>query len=148
MVNPPPEEPLGGFSGNLVDVRDVALGHVLALEQEHAGGQRYITSNGRFTLGRLPCASVFDFLDNIFSRVLTLCRIDTFFFSGDELHSAGIKGIAPGGAPGSVPVLPQITVDGSKAERELGLKYTPRADTVIDAIKSIYERFPSVVPPA
>ena len=47
LVNPPPPAP--GFSSNLVDVRDVALGHVLSLEKEIAGGQRFITSAGSFS---------------------------------------------------------------------------------------------------
>ena len=33
-------------SNSWVDVRDTALGHVLALEKEAAGGQRIITSAG------------------------------------------------------------------------------------------------------
>lgn len=31
-----------------VDVRDTALGHVLALEKDVAGGERIITSSGAF----------------------------------------------------------------------------------------------------
>ena len=33
-------------SNSWVDVRDAALGHVLALEKEAAGGQRIITASG------------------------------------------------------------------------------------------------------
>ena len=33
-------------SNSWVDVRDTALGHVLALEKEAAGGQRIITASG------------------------------------------------------------------------------------------------------
>jgi hypothetical protein len=33
-------------SNSWVDVRDTALGHVLALEKDAAGGQRIITSSG------------------------------------------------------------------------------------------------------
>ena len=36
-----------------VDVRDTALGHVLALEKEAAGGQRIITASGAFVLSML-----------------------------------------------------------------------------------------------
>lgn len=42
-----------GFSLNLVDVRDVALGHVLALEKEEAGGERFFASNGPFIFEKL-----------------------------------------------------------------------------------------------
>lgn len=42
-----------GFSLNIVDVRDVALGHVLSLEKEEAGGERFITGNGPFSFEEL-----------------------------------------------------------------------------------------------
>ena len=42
---PKTKEGLSGSQG-WVDVRDTALGHVLALEKEAAGGQRIITSGG------------------------------------------------------------------------------------------------------
>jgi nucleoside-diphosphate-sugar epimerase len=80
MVNPPPEEPLGGFSGNLVDVRDVALGHVLALEQEHAGGQRYITSNGRFTWNSFRANQFFRFSRQLLSGVCAHFMSDRYSF--------------------------------------------------------------------
>jgi nucleoside-diphosphate-sugar epimerase len=35
-------------SNSWVDVRDTALGHVLALEKDAAGGERIITSSGVF----------------------------------------------------------------------------------------------------
>ena len=35
-------------SNSWVDVRDTALGHVLALEKEAAGGERIITASGAF----------------------------------------------------------------------------------------------------
>ena len=38
---------------NLVDVRDVALGHALALEHPEAGGERFILSNGPFLWAQL-----------------------------------------------------------------------------------------------
>ena len=42
---PKTKEGLSGSQG-WVDVRDTALGHVLALEKEAAGGQRIITAAG------------------------------------------------------------------------------------------------------
>lgn len=51
LTNPKPIPP--GFSLNIVDVRDVALGHVLALEKEEAGGERFITSAGPFVFEQL-----------------------------------------------------------------------------------------------
>lgn len=37
---------LAEVAGSWVDVRDVALAHVLALEKEEAGGERFLTSAG------------------------------------------------------------------------------------------------------
>lgn len=37
----------------MVDVRDVAMAHVLALEIEEAGGERFVVSNGPFTYAEL-----------------------------------------------------------------------------------------------
>lgn len=42
-----------GFSSNIVDVRDVAAAHVLALERPEAGGERFITSRGPFDFTEL-----------------------------------------------------------------------------------------------
>ena len=53
--------PAAGF--NYVDVRDAALGHVLALTVPEAGGERFITGNGP-TSGNdyvLVCLILFDF---------------------------------------------------------------------------------------
>ena len=41
-------EQLAGVQGGWVDVRDVAEGHVRALEVPEAGGQRFILSSGMF----------------------------------------------------------------------------------------------------
>lgn len=38
----------GTFSLNIVDVRDTALAHVLALERPEAGGERFAISSGPF----------------------------------------------------------------------------------------------------
>lgn len=107
-----------GFSSNIVDVRDVAAAHVLALQRPEAGGERFITSRGPFDFADLRDAAI----------------------------KAGFKGIAPGKTEGYVPEPPLITVDGSKAERVLGLKYRTKEETAVDSIKSYYELFPSVNP--
>ena len=43
----PPEMALNG-SQSWIDVRDVALAHVLALQKEEAGGERIIVSSGKW----------------------------------------------------------------------------------------------------
>lgn len=51
VVDPPlTKEKLAMGYDSFVDVRDVALAHVLALETVKAGGERFITSNGSFTI--------------------------------------------------------------------------------------------------
>lgn len=143
LVDPKPLP--SGFSLNLVDVRDVATGHVLALQKEEAGGERFITSRGPFIFEELRA----------FTRFLRCGRliclkpstnIDHPWASGDAAIKAGVKGIAPGSPEGFVGEVPLVTVDGSKAERVLGLKYRTKEETAVDSIKSYYELFPSVNP--
>jgi len=103
---------------NLIDVRDVALGHALVLEHPEVSGERFILSNGPFVWAQLRDAAI----------------------------NAGIKGIAPGTPEGFVAPKPKAVIDGSKATRVLGLQYRPQNETAIDAIKSIYELFPEAIP--
>ena len=50
-------------SNSWVDVRDTALGHVLALEKDAAGGQRIITSSGaRHVTGNLIYPVILTFI--------------------------------------------------------------------------------------
>jgi len=103
---------------NLIDVRDVALGHALVLEHPEVGGERFVLSNGPFVWAQLRDAAI----------------------------NSGIKGIAPGTPEGFVAPKPKAVIDGSKATRVLGLQYRPQNETAIDAIKSIYELFPEAIP--
>ncbi|KZO93873.1 NAD(P)-binding protein [Calocera viscosa TUFC12733] len=48
VVNPKTGDDLYAYAGNWVDVRDVALSHVLALQKAAAGGERIIVSAGYF----------------------------------------------------------------------------------------------------
>jgi nucleoside-diphosphate-sugar epimerase len=47
--NPKSNEDLAAPESNWVDVRDLALAHVLALEKKEAGGERFIANSGPFT---------------------------------------------------------------------------------------------------
>ncbi|KAF8310758.1 NAD(P)-binding protein, partial [Clavulina sp. PMI_390] len=116
FIDPPP--PVPGFSLNIIDVRDVAMLHVLCLEKEEAGGERWIPSSGPFTWAELR----------------------------DMAIQASVQGIAPGTPEGYVPEPPQIIIDGSKAAKVLGLKYHSKMETAVDAIQSIYLAIPSAVP--
>ena len=46
VADPPKPKEALSRSNSWVDVRDTALGHVLALEKDAAGGQRIIISSG------------------------------------------------------------------------------------------------------
>lgn len=61
----------------------------------------------------------------------------------DMLREAHIANI-PEGYPGSQKDTIQDIQDGSKATRVLGLKYTDRKTTIIDAAESILARFPAL----
>lgn len=55
-------------SFNLVDVRDVALGHTLALERPEAGGERFIVSNGPFFWAELRKSLIRPYLLQTFAE--------------------------------------------------------------------------------
>jgi len=114
ITSPPNEQSIIGSSGNYVDVRDTALAHVLALEIESAGGERFILSNGPFTIQKIY----------------------------DILREAAVSNI-PEGYPGQDQAVVHNPEDGSKATRLLGLKYTTMKETVIDTLNSIQQRFPA-----
>jgi len=99
-------------TGNWVDVRDTALAHVLALELEQASGQRFILSNGVYTVQKIY----------------------------DSLREAGVPGV-PIGYPGEDTYDKHNTEDGSKATRVLGVKYRSLKDSAADTINAIRQRF-------
>lgn len=107
---------LSETAGNWIDVRDVALAHFLALTVPEAGGERFIISNGPFS-GQ-------DIVD----------ILHTFPSPPPNL---------PVGKPGSGPENNKSANvhSGKKAEKVLGIKYTPLNVTVQDMYKSLKERF-------
>ncbi|GAM40632.1 cinnamoyl-CoA reductase [Talaromyces pinophilus] len=92
------------------DVRDVAEAHVLAFEKPAAAGQRYLISTSPYTYQQ--------FCDIIREKFPQL------------------QGSTPNGTPGA-PLPPVYTLDTSKAIRELGIRFTPLEDTVIDTVDSL-----------
>jgi nucleoside-diphosphate-sugar epimerase len=141
-----------GFSSNMVDVRDVALGHALALERPEASGERFIVSNGPFFWAQLRKLLIYlGFLRNLCWLRLNHLPCDYGYFpptwdnEGDAAINAGVKGIAPGTPEGFVPPQPDVVIDGGKATRVLGLQYRPNSETAVDAIKTIYELFPEAI---
>jgi nucleoside-diphosphate-sugar epimerase len=95
------------------DVRDVALAHILAFEKSEAGGERFLVSNH------------FDYQAGV-----------------DALREAlpEIKTRVPEGRPGAIATEKEVyQVDGSKAERVLGVKYRSLGETMRDSFLELLE---------
>ncbi|KAG9048778.1 methylglyoxal reductase (NADPH-dependent) gre2 [Tulasnella sp. UAMH 9824] len=108
-----PPTPAGKLTGppmDMVDVRDTALIHVLALETPEAGSERFIASAAGFT-----------------PQVLL-----------DAAHASGPRDDVPRGNPGTGTVQPMAL--GGKAERAFGIKYRPVQETVLDTLNSLREK--------
>ena len=146
LTNPNSSSGTAGGSQNLIDVRDVALGHALVLEHPEAGGERFIISNGPFSWAELRKSPAYHWFFRYFDVYFAL-HVDWFCDNqGDAAIDAGVKGIAPGTPEGFVAPQPKVVVDGSKAARVLGLQYRPKSETAVDGIKSIYELYPGAIP--
>jgi dihydroflavonol-4-reductase len=119
---------------NIVDVADVAAGHLLA-DEKGVSGERYILAGRNYTFGRL-----FADLARISGVEPPALRIP----AGMAVRVAEIAERAPG--------RPMITVDeakslslwwtyrNNKAKRELGWKPTPHEDTLESTVKWYLER--------
>ncbi|OCF42692.1 dihydrokaempferol 4-reductase [Kwoniella heveanensis CBS 569] len=108
--------PAGGM--NYVDVRDTALGHVLALTVPEAGGERFITGNGPVSGNDYVLAIAKDFPD--------------------------LKNVPKGNSDPEFKkklTAESIVHDGSKATKVLGLKYRSVDDTLRETGQSLRERF-------
>ncbi|GFZ47245.1 hypothetical protein JCM24511_04988 [Saitozyma sp. JCM 24511] len=110
------EEDLPAPYHGWVNVSDVALAHVRALERPEAAGERFITANG-FVFGQ-------DYCDVLHKRFPDLPNVPV---GQPDTHEERNK---------QVP-----TFDGSKAAKVLGIKYTPFEETVVDMGNSLRERF-------
>jgi len=90
------------------DVRDVALAHVLAVENPKAAG-RYLIATGSYYWQEL-----FDIVHKHFPA----------------------RKIVPVGKPGDYPKT--YRVDHSKAEKELGIHFIPFEKTVVDTLEQLF----------
>ncbi|KAI8577982.1 hypothetical protein K450DRAFT_249352 [Umbelopsis ramanniana AG] len=98
-------------SSSFVNVVDVAVAHVLALQNaQKTNGQRYITSQGAFTN----------------QEVVDILRREY----------PDRQNIIAKGEPGKYK-RPTVTVDGSKVTRELGLQYTDFETVVLQTIECV-----------
>ncbi|KGO76949.1 NAD-dependent epimerase/dehydratase [Penicillium italicum] len=94
-----------------VDVRDVALAHVRAIEVPEAGGERFFVAAGFFSNKELA----------------DIAR---------ETHPQLESKLPPADAPSDFPEN-IYEIDNTKSQKILGLKYRPLKQTVSDAIDSI-----------
>ncbi|KAJ5968828.1 hypothetical protein N7501_005076 [Penicillium viridicatum] len=101
--------PTGNFLW--VDVRDVALAHVRAIEVPEAGGERFFVTAGFFSNKEL----------------VDIAR---------ETHPQLESKLPPADTPGDFPEH-IYEIDNTKSQKVLGLKYRPLKQTVSDAIDSI-----------
>lgn len=98
-----------------VDVRDLALGHVLAMEKEDAGNKRFFITPGHFST----------------KEVVEIIR-KNFPDLKDKLPSKD----APGG---DYPDEGIYKIDNSRTEEVLGIKWTPLDKCITDLVKSLQE---------
>ncbi len=111
----------------IVDVRDVALAHLRALERDDASGRYILAAGGlwtqeiaailreRFPEAPVPTRTIPDFLMLVFAL---LSPALSFRFVRHQLGKA-------------------IEFDHSKAETQLGIDFRPVASTIVDTAKSI-----------
>lgn len=118
---------------NIVDVRDVAVGHRLACMRGRSG-RRYILNQHS-----LPMLSFLECLESLTGRPMPKWRVSgsaaLIVSAALELWSNLVSGRSPV-APmaGTLASLRPITFDNRLASRELGLPATPLTETLSDAI--------------
>ena len=120
---------------NIVDVRDVAAGHLLA-DRKGEVGERYILGGRNFTLDRLfaDLARISGVDPPAVKLPARLARVG--------LDAAGLAGLPlPGVAPDEVrSAMLWWTYRNTKARRELGFRPRPHEETLEDAVRWQLER--------
>ncbi|KAF3491615.1 NADPH-dependent methylglyoxal reductase GRE2 [Arthroderma uncinatum] len=97
-----------------VDVRDVALAHVLAAEKPEAANKRFFLTAGNYSNTEIV-GIISDQFPNLKDKLP----------SGEAL------------VPGDVPPESRIGFDNSRSKEVLGLTYRPLRESVVDAVKSL-----------
>ncbi|PGH11581.1 hypothetical protein AJ80_07051 [Polytolypa hystricis UAMH7299] len=97
-----------------VDVRDVALAHVLAAEKPEAGGKRFFLVSSNFSY-----REVVEIISEAFPELREKLP------SGDALK------------PGDYPAAGSFGFDNQRSKEVLGLTYRPLKETVLDTVKSL-----------
>lgn len=111
--------PTGNYG--YVDVRDLALAHVLAIEKEAAGGKRFFTVSSHFSNKEIA---------EIIAR--------EFPHFQDRLPSGEAL------APGDYPTDGVYGFDNSRAREILGLSFRSLNESVVDAVHSLLAVEPSI----
>jgi nucleoside-diphosphate-sugar epimerase len=96
-----------------VDVRDLALGHVKAMELPQAANQRFLFTAGHFS-----------------NREITDVIREWFPELNDKLPAKGTKG-------GDFPPEGIYKYDNSRSKNVLGIKFTSLEDSIVDLVKSL-----------
>jgi nucleoside-diphosphate-sugar epimerase len=97
-----------------VDVRDIALAHVLAVEKEEAGGQRFFVTAGNFSN-----AEIVKIIDEEFPEYKDVLPTGEALKSGDY-PAEGVAGY-----------------DNSRSLEVLGIKYRGLKESTVDTVKSL-----------
>jgi len=118
---------------NLVDVRDVAAGHRLALERGESG-RRYILGNENLTLRQ-----ILRILAGLAGRRAPRVRLPHALAIAVAAVDETIEGRLLGREPmapldGALMARKRMFVDGSRAVRELGMPQSPVREALADAI--------------
>ncbi|KAI8633441.1 hypothetical protein F5Y19DRAFT_462455 [Xylariaceae sp. FL1651] len=100
-----------------VDVRDLALGHALAVEKPEAGGQRFFMVGSKFS-----------------NREIVEIMRDAFPELRDNLPSgeAALR-------PGDYPPQGSFGFDNSRSKQVLGLSFRSLRESIVDSVKSLQQ---------
>jgi dihydroflavonol-4-reductase len=133
-----PAQILTNFSFSFVHVKDVAEAIVQAMEKENNLGEKYIVSAENHTWGEFN-----KMISDISGTKLPVLKLPTWMTMLNAYFLTGIANLIkkPPAWDMSVDQMnlsrQDFHLDGSKAERELGIKYTSVYDGLKDAIESI-----------
>ncbi|KAJ8131302.1 hypothetical protein O1611_g2328 [Lasiodiplodia mahajangana] len=100
-----------------VDVRDLAVGHALAVEKPEAGGKRFFMVSDKFS-----------------NKEIAEVIGENFPHLRDNLPSGDAL------KPGDYPAIGTYGFDNSRSKQVLGMTYRPLNESIVDAVKSL-ERF-------
>jgi nucleoside-diphosphate-sugar epimerase len=97
-----------------VDVRDLALGHALAVERAEAAGKRFFMVGGKFSNKEIA-GIIADEFPALREKLPT----------GDALE------------PGDYPARGSYGFDNTRSREVLGMTYRPLRESIVDAVKSL-----------